>query len=243
QLKQEIEERKRMEEALQESFEKMKLFAYSVSHDLKNPAIGVYGLTKLLHKHYGDILEEKGKNYCDQILKASEQIAALAEKINLYIATKEAPLTIEEVKLREVIQMVRDEFSSQLNIRQVRWSEPEYLPEIRVDRVSILRVFRNLVDNALKYGGDDLGEIKIGHKESDEFHILSVRDDGVGIKQEASKKIFGLFKRYDTSRGIEGTGLGLAIVKEIAEQHRGQVWAEPELRKGITFYISISKYL
>ena len=238
-----VTERVRVEEALQKSSEKIKLFAYSVSHDLKGPSVGIYGLTKLLHKHYGDILEEKGKNYCDQILKASEEIAALVDKINVYISTKEAPPTIEGLRLEEILMVVRDEFSPRLNIRQIKWLEPAYIPEIKADRLSILRVLRNLVDNAFKYGGDDLSEISIGYEESDEFHILSVRDNGIGIRKKDFKKIFGAFQRTQTSRGIEGTGLGLAIVKEIAEQHSGEVWVEPGPEKGTSFYMSISKDL
>jgi light-regulated signal transduction histidine kinase (bacteriophytochrome) len=65
----------------------------------------------------------------------------------------------------------------------------------------------------------------------------------VGIRGGASEKIFGLFKRHETSKGIEGAGLGLAIVKEIAEQHGGKVWMEPGWKKGITFFFSISKNL
>jgi PAS domain S-box-containing protein len=231
------------EEALKTSSEKIKLFSYSVAHDLKNPAVAIYGLTKLLYKNSYDVLDEKGKNYCEQILKSSEQIAALAEKINIYISTKESPLNIESVRLKEITKMIREEFSAQLNIRLIKLLEPESLPEIMADRISILRALRNFVDNALKYGGNTLSEIEIGYKESPEFHILFVRDDGVGLKQEEFKDIFGLFKREKTSSGIQGTGLGLAIVKEIAEQHQGEVWAKHGLEKGITFYMSISKSL
>jgi len=230
-------------EALKTSSEKIKLFAYSVAHDLKNPAVAIYGLTKLLYKNSYDILDDKGKNYCDQILKSSEQIAALAEKINTYISTKEAPINIERVRLKEITKMIREEISAQLNIRLIKLQEPESLPEIMADRISILRALRNLVDNALKYGGNSLNEIEIGYKESNESHILFVRDDGVGLKQEEFKDIFGLFKRKRTSSGIQGTGLGLAIVKEIAEQHQGEVWAKHGPKKGITFYMSISKSL
>jgi signal transduction histidine kinase len=238
-----VTERVRVEKALQKSSEKIKLFAYSVSHDLKGPSVGIYGLTKLLHKHYWDILDEKGKNYCDQILQASKQIAALVEKINAYISTQEAPPTIERFKLEDILQMVRDEFSPRLNIGQIKWLEPAYIPEINADRLSILRVLRNLVDNAFKYSGDDLSEISIGYKESDAFHILSVRNNGIGIIKKDFKKIFGAFQRTQTSRGIAGTGLGLAIVKEIAEQHSGEVWVESDLEKGTSFSLSIPKDL
>ena len=240
-LKKEIAERKQAEEALKISSNKIQHFAYSVSHDLKSPAIAIYGLTKHLQKNYQDTLDEKGKMFCNQILKSSEQVAALVEMINVYISTKEAPFTIERVKPKEILQLIREEFSSQLGIRQIRWSEPDYIPKFKADRMSIIRVLRNFIDNALKYGGEGLSEIEIGYKESDEFHVLSVSDDGVGITM--NKDIFGLFERNETLNGIEGTGLGLAIVKEIAEQHKGKVWSEPGSKKGITFNLSISKHL
>lgn len=242
-LRNEIAERKRMEEALRNSSEKLKSFAYSVIHDLKSPSIGIYGLTERLHKQYGDILDEKGRSYCDQILKASVHIAALIEKITVYIESKESPLKIEETNTKEIFQIIRDEFSPRLTIRQIEWLEPETLANIQADRLSMLRVFRNFVDNALKYGGDALSEIRIGYEESDEFHTFSVRDDGAGISGGDYEKIFSLFRREEASKAIEGTGLGLAIVRELAERHRGRVWAEPGRQKGTTFYISVSKNL
>ena len=238
-----VTDRVRAEEQLQKSAESIKLFAYSVAHDLKGPSVGIYGLTRLLHKHYADILDEKGKNYCAQILQATEQIAALVDKINVYISTKEVPLTIERLRLQEILMVVREEFSPRLNIRQIKWSESPHMPEINADRLSILRVLRNLIDNALKYGGDDLSKINIGCEQSDEFYVLFVKDDGMGIRREDFKKIFTTFERTQTSMGIEGTGLGLAIVKEIAEQHGGEVWVEPGPEKGISFYVSIQKKL
>ena len=237
------EKRKKAEDELKESSEKIKLFAYSVSHDLKSPAMGIYGLTRLLNKNFGDILGEKGRTHCEQILKASEQIGALVEEINLYISTKERPLSIERIKIADILEVVREEVTDRLIARKIAWSQPEDMPEIKADKLSIIRVVRNLVDNAIKYGGDDLREIKIGYRESDETHIISVTDDGIGLKAEDSEEIFELFKRKNTSKGVQGTGLGLAIVKEIVERHGGKVWIEPGTEKGTTFSISISKHL
>jgi PAS domain S-box-containing protein len=238
-----ITDRKQTEKALVESSQKLRLFAYSVAHDLKSPAIGLYGLTKRLSKTYKDVLDEKGRNYCDQILKVSEHIGAFVDKINVYIATKEARLSIERIDIGEILQMIKDEFSAQLSIRQIDWLEPEALVEINADRLSILRAFRNFVDNSLKYGGERLSKIWTGYEDSEDFHIFSFSDNGKGLKEEGSEKIFGAFQRHETSRGVEGAGLGLTIVKEIAEQHGGKVWVEPRGKKGTTFYISISKNL
>ena len=242
-LKKEIAYRAEAEEALKSSSEKIKHFAYSVSHDLKNPAVSIYGLTRLLNKHYEDILDERGKNYCQQISRSSEQIAALVEMINVYISAKEMSSYIESIKLADLLLMIREEFAIPLNIRRIKWTEPGYLPEIKADRIAMLRVLRNFVDNSLKYGGGDLSEIAIGYREDEDCHILNVSDDGIGLTEEESQDIFGLFKRQSTALGIAGSGLGLAIVKEIAEQHGGKVWSEVGLNKGITFNVSISKHL
>ena len=238
-----IAERREAEVALRQSSEQLKFFAYSVMHDLKSPAIGIHGLTELLYNHYKDTLDERGKKYCHQILKASVHVAALIEKINVYIATKEASLKIEKIKFKEILQTLREEFSSRLATRQIEWLEPETMIEIKADKLSLLRVFRNVVDNALKYGGKDLSEIKIEYRESRGAHTFSVSDNGVGIEGEDYEKIFALFQRDAKSKGVEGAGLGLAIVREIAEQHRGKVWIEPGKERGTTFHISLPKDL
>ncbi len=238
---QDITERKQMEEELRSRAEEIKLFAYTVSHDLKSPAVGIYGLTRLLRNHLEAVLDDKGRTYCDQVMKAAEQITLLAERINLFIAAKETPVSIEKVKLGEILQMLKEEFSSRIELRQIRWVAPDSVPEISADRISLLRALRNLVDNALKYGGEDLTEIEIGYRQSERFHILSVRDNGVSIKKEDSEKLFGFFQRAESSRGIAGTGLGLAIVKEIAEQHGGRAWMEAVPEGGAVFCISLAK--
>jgi len=241
-----VTERKRLEREMEKNAEKIKIFAYSVSHDLKSPIIGIHGLTRLLHRQYGDVLGEKGRKYCDQILKASEQVVNLIEEINLFIRTKETPLNFEVIDPGEVIQMIRDEFNALLTTRRIGWSQPEAIPRIKADRISLVRVFRNLVDNALKYGGAGLTELRVGYKKSGELHVFSVSDDGMGMSGEAAEGIFELFKRNRQNSGVEGTGLGLAIVKEIAEKHSGTAWVEPGTPKGpqgITFLFSISDHL
>lgn len=242
-LKLEIAEREKAEQALRESSEKLKLFAYSVAHDLKSPAIGIFGLTRLLHKYYSDVMDERGRSYCDQILKSSEHLAALVDEINAYVAAKEAPLRVEEVHLKEVLQMVQDEFSARLRLRRIQWSAAVDAEAVRADRLALLRLFRNLVDNALKYGGEPLSEIRVGYKDLEDAHLFSVSDNGVGISREDAEKIFGLFQRNSDSWVTEGAGLGLAIVKELVERHQGEVWVEAGAGGGTTFFFTISKKL
>ena len=226
---------------LRRESEKVKLFAYSVSHDLKNPAISLHGLTKRLFEGYATILDQKGRNHCEHIMKSAQQIATLAEMINVFISSKESPMHVEDVDMKEVLACIRDEFSEQIQSRHIHWSEPEHLPAIRVDRVSLERVFRNLVDNTLKYGGKGLKNIRIDLRETKLSWIISVSDDGKGINTENPDRVFGLYRRIDSGRKTHGLGLGLAIVKEIAEKHKGEVKVEPGPLGGASISVSFSK--
>ena len=79
---------------------------------MKGPAIGIYGLAKRIQTKYGDTLDEKGKAHRDEILKTSEHMLAVVEKINAYVAAKEVALHFEKFKVKEIIEMIRNEFSA-----------------------------------------------------------------------------------------------------------------------------------
>ncbi|MBW2709767.1 MAG: GAF domain-containing protein [Deltaproteobacteria bacterium] len=230
-------------EAVREKKDVIKFFAYSVSHDLKSPAVALYALTKRLNEKYAHGLDKKGKEHCRQILRTAAQMAALVEKLNGYIVAKEAPFNFERISAKAMIRTIRGEFSDRLKQHQVRWSVSDDLPKIVADRSALLSVFRNLVDNTLKYGGEDLSEIKIGCEENETHHIFFLNDDGVGIKSKDRGKIFDLFQRNETSVGTAGSGLGLAIAKEISKRHQGHIWLDVAAGKGTKFCISISKRL
>jgi signal transduction histidine kinase len=229
-------------EQLKAQKEAIEFFAYSISHDLKSPAVGIYGLVSRLVKLYCDTLDERGKLYCSQVLKASEQIVKLVDQINAYITAKEAPLSFEQCRIADALEDVRIEISDELGRRGIEWAVPTELPTIVAEKTSLVRILRNLLGNALKHGGDDMREIRIQYQENDQYHILKISDDGVALTKEDSERIFQPFYRQARSKGVEGAGLGLAIVKELAERHGGKVWIEPR-DKGATFCVSISKSL
>ena len=88
------EKRKMAEQQVQASADKIKLFSYSISHDLKSPAMGIHGLAMLLQKQSEHLLDDKGKRTCDQIVKTSALIEELVNHINAFISTREAPLSL-----------------------------------------------------------------------------------------------------------------------------------------------------
>jgi signal transduction histidine kinase len=229
-------------QALERSTREIKFFAYTVSHDLKNPAFAIHGYVKRLSELFGDA-NETGREYCHRILESAEQLVELVQKINTYITAKEAPLHVERVPLGEMFELIREEFRAELKRRVVDLHIPAAAPDILADKISLLRVMRNLVENALKYGGEDLSRIEVDYKDNGGHHIISVTDNGKGLQEGDAEKIFGPFFRSKTSRGVEGAGLGLATVREIAHHHKGEVWTTSGKEKGATFSVSISKGL
>jgi signal transduction histidine kinase len=113
------------------------------------------------------------------------------------------------------------------------------LPTVYVDRLRLVEVMQNLVDNAAKFMGDQPSpRIEIGQKgHYGDMPILYVRDNGIGFPPEYKENIFGLFNKLDPLS--EGTGVGLALVKRIIEFHNGILWAESEPGKGATFYFTL----
>ena len=154
-----------LQNKFQEVYEKknfIKFFAYSISHDLKSPAVGLCGLTNRLNRKYAQMLDQKGRELCNQISKAAQQVLNLVEQINVYVTAREARFEMETVNLAEIVEDVRKEFAAKLKRRKLKWIVPERLPEIVANRFSLTMVLRNFVDNALKYGGETSQQTHIG---------------------------------------------------------------------------------
>jgi PAS domain S-box-containing protein len=239
-----IVKRRQAEAELVNQSELIKNFTNSVSHDLKNPAIAIYGLARVLKKKYEELPPEKLENFIEQIIKSSKQIASLSEDINAYISTRKAPLHLTSINLKHIWNTIREEFIPQLRKRKIEWIESDIdIPKFKADRNGLLRVYRNLVENALKYGGSGLSEITLNFESSATHHILGVQNNGELIPPEEIDPIFEVFKRNVSESAPNGTGLGLAIVREIAKNHKGKSWVESSTEAKTTFYISIAQNL
>lgn len=237
------EKRQRAEQLVQQSADQIKLFSYSISHDLKSPAMGIHGLALLLEKQSKHLLDEKGKKTLQQITKTATVIEELVTNINTFISSKETPLDLEQIDMNNLLTDIREEFVPRLEAENIRWTQPDRLPEITADQLSLSRILRNLVDNALKYGGEKMNRIAIDYREDETHHIFSVADNGAGLKDDDLEGIFEVFKRKKSARGTQGSGLGLAIVKEILSRHGGDIRAEPVPDGGIKFSFGIAKNL
>ena len=107
------------------------------------------------------------------------------------------------------------------------------------DREQLIRLFQNLVGNALKYRGETTPTIHISAKDNGREWVFSVQDNGIGFDPKHAKRIFMIFQRLHTRREYPGTGIGLALCERIVQRHGGRIWAESTPGHGSTFYFSL----
>lgn len=222
----------------------VKHFAYSVMHDVKNPAIGAHSMAMLFRKKYGEIIDDQGEHYLDIMEQSSKDIVAMMEQVDIFIKSREYALNFERVDVQNGIDLIHEAIRSLLDARSIKWfQQPEKFPHIYADKLAIHRIFRNLIDNAIKYGGEGLDEIIIEYQSNETFHIFYVSDNGCGIDEYDQEHIFEVFKRTKASGGVEGLGLGLAIVKELVAKHNGSIFINSMPEKGTAFMFTVSKSL
>jgi len=242
----EIAERKQAEaqrEALIAELEtkntELERFTYTVSHDLKSPLITIAGFTGFLQEDAlaGNLeqVRQDASYINDAVAKMQRLLSELLElsRIGRIINPSEA-VSFSGV-VHEAVELVR----GRIEARGVQVKIAPDLPIVYGDRVRLVAVVQNLVDNACKFMGEQTQpRIEIGAQPDGAAAVLYVRDNGVGIEPSYHDKVFGLFEKLDPTS--DGTGIGLALVKRIIETHGGRIWVESAGQgDGTTFYFTL----
>ncbi len=213
-------------------------FTYTVSHDLKTPLVTIQGFVGLLGK---DLAEgsSRAEHDLDKIRAAASRMAGLLDDLLELSRIGRVVGTPEEVALGELAREAVDLLAERIAERGIEVTVAEDLPVVSADRLRLQEVFQNLVENAVKFTGDqERPRIEIGVRRDDGDSVYFVRDNGLGIAAPYREKVFGLFERLDAA--AEGTGIGLAVVKRIVEIHGGRIWAESEgLGHGTSFCFTL----
>jgi len=229
-------ERRRVENAKDE-------FISLASHQLRTPATGVKQYVGMLLEGYAGELTADQKTFAQTAFDSNERQLAI---INSILKTAQIDfgayqLKISEQDMKQLIEETLIAFRPMLMMRRQTIS-CEFEEEVcaMVEPIEISLVVSNLIENASKYSPEG-GQITIKLKREKKFAIVSISDDGVGIKDEDHAKIFEKFTRIDNvlSDTVSGSGLGLYWVKKIVELHGGEINLSSMLNVGSTFTIRL----
>ena len=144
--------------------------------------------------------------------------------------------SLESVPLEEVMKTVQELVHLP---EHIELNVNKKLPKVIADRTRMQQLFQNLISNAVKYNDKSEGSVEVDYRIQDGMYLFSVKDNGMGIDNAYTEKIFGMFQRLDNDEN--STGVGLSIVKRIVELYGGTIWVESEVGIGSTFYFTLPK--
>jgi signal transduction histidine kinase len=221
-------------------------FLRAVSHDLNAPLRNISGMASMLLMKHRDKFDEDVIHRLERIQKNVEVETDLIGELLELSRIKTRRQKVEVVDLDALVREIGDVLENDLKSRGIALSIDTPLPALNCEKARLRQVFQNLIDNAIKYMGEDpqrpRREIHVGcHVKPGETEFY-VKDTGIGIEPQDIDRIFFVFRRGKSAavQNVSGKGVGLASVKSIIETYSGSIWVESEVGKGSTFRFTIN---
>jgi signal transduction histidine kinase len=220
------------------SNEDLKEFAYAVSHDLQEPLRVVAGFVKLLGKRYKGRLDRNADDFIEYAVEGIQRMQMMIKDLLEYsqvgIKGKDfRPIDCSSVVVQAVANLKTAAEESHAAVTF------DNLPTVMADEMQLIRLFQNLIGNAIKFKDGETPEVHISAEKKENNWVFSVHDNGIGIDPKSLDKIFAVFQRLHTRGEYPGTGIGLAVCKKIVERHGGRIWVESEPGRGATFFFTL----
>ncbi|TXH37022.1 MAG: PAS domain-containing sensor histidine kinase [Rhodospirillaceae bacterium] len=215
----------------------LETFSYSVSHDLRAPLRAIDGFSQALEEDYGDVLEDRAKQYLSRVRQATQRMDLLIDDMLELSRVARADVVKRNVDLSEMAtdilkQLAEDGRQVDVRVQAVRPANADP----RLIRIAL----ENLLNNAWKFTRKtDAPRIEFGQIEEDGQVVYFVRDNGAGFDMAYAQRLFGAFQRLHDAKDYPGTGIGLATVQRVMAKHGGRIWAEAAPDRGATFYFML----
>ncbi len=239
-MSQDITELRERQRRLEEFNERLEQFAYAASHDLQEPLRMITTYLQLIEDRYGEHLDEEGREFFAYAVDGAKRMRNMVRSLLEYsrITSRGQPLEPTDA------QAVLDDVLTDLHLRiEETGAEVTHgdLPRVHADPDQLAQVFRNLIGNALQYSGHEPPRVHVDASPRKDEWVFSVHDEGIGIAEEHTDRIFEVFRRLEPSSS--GTGVGLAICDHIVGRHGGEMWVESEPGEGSTFFFTLPRAL
>lgn len=234
-------ELKDMINELRRSNEELEKFAYVASHDLQEPLRTIASFTQLLERRYKGKFDEDADEFMDYVINAAIQMKKQVEGLLEYSRIARHGKEFRPINTNAILNQVINNLNFSIKESNAGITYDK-LPIVIGDEIQLQRVFQNIISNAIRFRKCEESlkiHISAFTDEKNKEYIFSVSDNGIGIEDQYSERIFTIFQRLHTRDIYHGTGIGLSIVKRIIERHGGRVWVESKYGKGSTFYFII----
>jgi signal transduction histidine kinase len=213
-------------------------FASTVAHELQAPMGRITRYAQLLVDRHAGAFEEDARRFLSQILDDGRRLQETLDDLLSYARVGAGGRPFQPVDFGATV----DEAAANLEetFKDTGGTlRRDDLPVLLADRAQVIRLFQNLIGNALKYHGLEAPEVQVSASESQGDWLFAVKDNGIGIGAADRERVFELFQRLPQTQELPGTGIGLTICRSIVEHHGGRIWVESDLGEGSTFYFTM----
>lgn len=237
-----VEKLQATQEQLELRIDDLDTYNHMIAHDLKSPLSGILLNSQLIKMRYAEILPDKAQNYVNSIEDSTKHMSEMIDQLLWLARLRHNEDPLETVNISERITGVLPRFTAGLEAKGITLTIAPDLPDAIGQAQWVDEVIANLISNAIKYMGDTTPEPSITVQANEDGNMIrySVRDTGIGIKEENLADLFKMFKRIDGTNA-EGTGLGLSIVKRIVKRMNGKFGVESVYGEGSTFWFTLEK--
>ncbi|MDO7083380.1 CHASE domain-containing protein [Pseudocolwellia sp. AS88] len=217
---------------LEKSNKDLEQFSYVASHDLKSPLNAIKQLVGWVREDCIDIIPEESKNHLDILTQRSDRMMKLLNDLLDYSRINRTEFKSISINLKEMTKDLDKllDIPSGFNI-----IAPDI--NITIPEVPFEIVLRNLLSNSIKHHDKENGTIIISYEQGNDFHIITVEDDGPGIPEEFHEKAMEMFQTLKPRDKVEGSGMGLSMIKKIVTHYQGSVMIHSDGKRGTRILI------
>lgn len=215
-------------------------FTYIASHDLGTPLRAIHSYAQLLEEMKGRTINDEGKTYFRYIYSGINRMRELIDGVLSLSKLQMDPAKVMPLDMAAILNdLTRDlkytEFGGPYSV----WIKTAC--NMTGHETLIKMLFKNLIENGIKYNKSEHAFIQINASETANGIIYEVSDNGIGIENDNQKRIFQIFQRLHSDKDYPGTGIGLATCRRIIELHNGRIWVRSEVGRGSCFYCYFPK--